>query len=47
VNENDATNAGAGDDGSRAEYEPPTAAEIEVTGGTIEAAPVVGASCYR
>jgi hypothetical protein len=28
-------------------YEAPSATDIEVTGGTIEAAPVIGISCQR
>ena len=47
MNDMDAGSTEAGNEPDRAEYEPPEAAEIEVTGGTIEAAPVVGISCYR
>jgi hypothetical protein len=38
------TDAGS-EDQDRGAYEPPSATEIEVTGGTIEAAPVIGISC--
>jgi hypothetical protein len=46
VNDMNAQDSGVSEE-TRAEYEAPTASEIEVTGGTIEAAPVVGISCYR
>jgi hypothetical protein len=28
-------------------YEPPSTEDLEVVGGTMEAAPVVGISCHR
>jgi hypothetical protein len=47
VKDRDAGSTEAANEETRGEYEAPTASEIEVTGGTIETAPVVGISCHR